>query len=95
MARVKELYNNGITDEFIPPFTVVDDDGDAGCADPRQRCGDLLQLPRRPRAADYARAGANSQGLTANGGLDLPKAAELDAEIPRSMVPPRIFTTSA
>ena len=28
-ARVKELYNSGITDEFIPPFTVVDDAGQA------------------------------------------------------------------
>src|SRR5271170_3309138 len=28
-ARVKELYNSGITDEFIPPFTVTDDDGHA------------------------------------------------------------------
>src|SRR5580692_10350643 len=25
-AHVKELYNSGITDEFIPPFTVVDAD---------------------------------------------------------------------
>ena len=29
VERVKELYNSGITDEFIPPFTVVDDAGKA------------------------------------------------------------------
>src|SRR5215469_6102836 len=27
LARVRELYNNGTTDEFIPPFTVVDHHG--------------------------------------------------------------------
>src|SRR4029079_9508065 len=27
LARVRELYNNNITDEFIPPFTVIDQHG--------------------------------------------------------------------
>ena len=27
LARVRELYNNEITDEFIPPFTVIDQHG--------------------------------------------------------------------
>ena len=46
----------------------------------------LLQLSRGPRAADYARADAES-GLTADGGMSLPKAAELDAEIPVESTP--------
>src|ERR1700729_2410167 len=29
IERIKELYNNGITDEFIPPFTCINPDGDA------------------------------------------------------------------
>ena len=58
MARVKELYNNGVTDEFIPPFTVVDAAG--------QPVGPIhdndvvmnFNYRRGPRAADYAGAGA-------------------------------------
>ena len=65
MARVRESYNNGVTDEFIEPFVVVDASGHAGRADPRRRCRDLLQLSRGPRAADYAGAGAAISGLTA------------------------------
>ena len=46
----------------------------------------LLQLSRGPRAPDHARAGAE-QRLAADGGKSLPKAEELDAEIPRNQVP--------
>ncbi len=58
VARVKDLYNTGITDEFIPPFTVVDAAGARRGSDSRQRCGDQLQLSGGPRKADYAGAGA-------------------------------------
>ena len=35
--------------------------GQAGGPDPRRRCVHQLQLPRRPRAADHARAGARER----------------------------------
>ena len=61
VARIKESYNNGVTDEFLIPFVVVDGGGQAGGADSRRGCVHQLQLPRRPRAADYARAGARER----------------------------------
>jgi bisphosphoglycerate-independent phosphoglycerate mutase (AlkP superfamily) len=30
IARVKECYHNGVTDEFVEPFVVVDEQGTAG-----------------------------------------------------------------
>jgi 2,3-bisphosphoglycerate-independent phosphoglycerate mutase len=96
-ARVKELYNSGITDEFIPPFTVVDDGGHAVGPDGSSsliRDNDVVINfnYRADRARQITRVLARNVsnklgGLTANGGLDLPKAAELDVEIPRSLAP--------
>src|SRR5205085_9363361 len=45
---------------------------------------------RADRARQITRVLARNSGLTANSGLDLPKAAELDAEIPRNLVPHNI-----
>jgi len=86
LVRVKELYNSGITDEFIPPFTVVDA---AGHAIGAIRDNDVVINfnYRADRARQITRVLARNSGLTANGGIDLPKAAELDAEIPRATVP--------
>jgi 2,3-bisphosphoglycerate-independent phosphoglycerate mutase len=85
-ARVKELYNSGITDEFIPPFTVVDDEGHA--VGPIRDNDVVINFNyRADRARQITRVLARNSGLTLNGGLDLPKAAELDLEIPRSLVP--------
>ena len=90
-ARVKELYNSGITDEFIPPFTVTDDDGHA--VGPIRENDVVINFNyRADRARQITRVLARNVsnttgGLTANGGLDLPKAAELDLEIPRNLVP--------
>ncbi len=61
VARIKESYNNGITDEFLIPFVVVDARGQAGGPDSRRGCLHQLQLPRRPRPPDYARAGARER----------------------------------
>ena len=89
--RVKELYNSGITDEFIPPFTVTDDDGHA--VGPIRENDVVINFNyRADRARQITRVLARNVsntmgGLTANGGLDLPKAAELDLEIPRNLVP--------
>ena len=90
-ARVKELYSSGITDEFIPPFTVTDDDGHA-VGSIRENDVVINFNYRADRARQITRVLARNVsnttgGLTANGGLDLPKAAELDLEIPRNLVP--------
>jgi 2,3-bisphosphoglycerate-independent phosphoglycerate mutase len=86
LARVKELYNSGTTDEFIPPFTVVDAAGHA--VGPIRDNDVVINFNyRADRARQITRVLARNSGLTANGGMDLPKAAELDAEIPRNTVP--------
>jgi 2,3-bisphosphoglycerate-independent phosphoglycerate mutase len=90
-VRMKELYNSGITDEFIPPFTVLDEAGHA--AGPIRDNDVVINFNyRADRARQITRVLARNVsnttgGLTANGGLDLPKAAELDLEIPRNLVP--------
>jgi len=86
LERVKELYNSGTTDEFIPPFTVVDAAGHP-VGPIRDRDVVINFNYRADRARQITRVLTRNSGLTANGGLDLPKAAELDAEIPRNIVP--------
>ena len=89
VARVKDLYNNGTTDEFIPPFTVVDESGKP--VGPIRDNDVVINFNyRADRARQITRVLARNSGLTASGGLDLPKAAELDLEIPRSLVPSNI-----
>jgi 2,3-bisphosphoglycerate-independent phosphoglycerate mutase len=89
LARIKELYNSGTTDEFIPPFTVVDEAGHA--VGPIRDNDVVINFNyRADRARQITRVLARNSGLTANGGLDLPKAAELDLEIPRELTPKNI-----
>jgi 2,3-bisphosphoglycerate-independent phosphoglycerate mutase len=93
IARVRELYNNDITDEFIPPFTVVDANGapvgpirdNDVCINFNYRADRVRQITRV-----LARNCDIPGGLTANNANDLPKAAELEAEIPRSLAPRNI-----
>jgi 2,3-bisphosphoglycerate-independent phosphoglycerate mutase len=86
LARVRESYNNGITDEFIEPFVCVDEhdkplgliaEGDAV----------ICFNYRADRVRQITRVLARRSGLTANGGRELPKATELDDEIPLTNVP--------
>src|ERR1035437_1663886 len=90
VARVKDLYNTGITDEFIPPFTVVDA---AKHAVGLIRDNDVVINfnYRADRARQITRVLARNSGLTKNGGIDLPKAAELETEIPKASVPSNLF----
>jgi len=86
IVRMKELYHSGITDEFVPPFTVVDAAGHA--VGPIRDNDVVINFNyRADRARQITRVLTRNSGLTANGGLDLPKAAELDLEIPRALVP--------
>jgi 2,3-bisphosphoglycerate-independent phosphoglycerate mutase len=86
IARVRECYSNGITDEFVPPFTCVDSDGKPiGLIRDHDVC--ISFNYRADRVRQITRVLARNSGLTADGGVTLPKAAELDAEIPRHLVP--------
>jgi 2,3-bisphosphoglycerate-independent phosphoglycerate mutase len=92
-ARVSELYNSGTTDEFIPPFTVVGEDWKpVGLI--RDHDTVINFNYRADRVRQITRVLARRSGLTAGGpemaGADLPKAAELDAEIPRALVPEQL-----
>jgi len=83
---VRESYNRGVTDEFIVPFVVTDNRGEAlGRIRDEDAC--LCFNFRADRARQITRALARESGLTAEQGNDLPDAAGLDAEIPRSRVP--------
>jgi 2,3-bisphosphoglycerate-independent phosphoglycerate mutase len=88
--RIRELYSNGITDEFIPPFTCVDHEGHPIGAI-RDRDVIVNFNYRADRVRQITRVLARNVdvpgGLTANNANDLPKASELDVEIPRSLVP--------
>jgi 2,3-bisphosphoglycerate-independent phosphoglycerate mutase len=89
-ARIAELYNNGITDEFIPPFT---------CTNPEGTPIGLIRHEdvvinfnyRADRVRQITRVLTRRSGLTADPvgaqGLNLPKAIELDEAIPLSLVP--------
>ena len=57
VARIKESYNNGVTDEFLVPFVVADRRWQASRPDSRRRRLHQFQFPRGPRAADHACAG--------------------------------------
>ncbi|GGG90951.1 2,3-bisphosphoglycerate-independent phosphoglycerate mutase [Silvibacterium dinghuense] len=86
VARVKELYNNGITDEFIIPFVVTDAHGHPnGPIRDEDVC--IMFNYRADRARQITRVLTRNSGLTKKDGLDLAKAEELDTTIPRSEVP--------
>lgn len=95
IARVEELYNSGTTDEFIPPFTVVNASGEP-IGPIRDRDVVINFNYRADRARQITRVLARRAsstgpgGLTANSGIDLPKAAELETEIPRELVPDQL-----
>jgi 2,3-bisphosphoglycerate-independent phosphoglycerate mutase len=93
LARVRESYSNGVTDEFIEPFVCVDADG--------QPVGSIKDLDavisfnyRADRVRQITRVLARKSGLAKDGGASLPKAAELDEEIPLHSVPSDLLYTT-
>ena len=86
IARIKESYNNGITDEFIVPFVVTDEHGH-----PNGVIGDgdvcIMFNYRADRARQITRVLARNSSLTKNEGRDLPGADDLDLTIPRNSLP--------
>ena len=85
-ARIRACYSNGFGDEFLPPFTCVDGEGKpVGAIRDEDVC--ISFNYRADRVRQVTRVLTRNSGLTADGGAELPKAAELDAEIPRGTVP--------
>jgi 2,3-bisphosphoglycerate-independent phosphoglycerate mutase len=86
VARVRESYNNGVTDEFIEPFVCVDASGDpVGLI--RDHDAVICFNYRADRVRQVTRMLARRSGLAADGGASLPKAAELNDSIPLHEVP--------
>ncbi len=84
--RVKESYHNGVTDEFTEPFVCVDTQGE-----PIGRIteGDAVICfnYRADRVRQITRVLGRRSGITSQAGLELPKATELEEEIPSRDVP--------
>ncbi len=86
VARVRECYGNGITDEFIPPFVVTDA---AGAPTAAIRDGDacLVFNYRADRVRQITRIVARNSGIAADNGRGLPKIDEQDAILQPSTLP--------
>ena len=89
-ARIKENYNNGITDEFLIPFVVVD-----GAGKPVSQIRDedvcINFNFRADRARQITRVLARESGLNKQGGRDLDGWEPLDEEIPRTETPKNLL----
>jgi 2,3-bisphosphoglycerate-independent phosphoglycerate mutase len=86
VERVKECYNNGVTDEFVIPFVVAGADGKpVATVQDDDVCINFNY--RADRARQITRVLARNSGLTKEDGRDLPGADDLDVEIPRREVP--------
>ncbi len=89
LARIREHYSNAITDEFIPPFTIDGKDNKPiGLIQDEDIVINFNY--RADRVRQITRVLTRTSGLNQSMGRDLPKAAELDAEIPPQSLPQRI-----
>jgi 2,3-bisphosphoglycerate-independent phosphoglycerate mutase len=86
VARVRESYNNEITDEFVEPFVCVDVSGTpVGLIQDNDAV--ICFNYRADRVRQITRVLTRRSGLNQAMGMDLPKAAELELEIPASSTP--------
>jgi 2,3-bisphosphoglycerate-independent phosphoglycerate mutase len=86
VARVKECYHNGTTDEFVEPFVVVDAKGaPVGVVRDEDVC--ICFNYRADRVRQITRVLARNSSLTKEDGRELPGADDLDLVIPRADVP--------
>jgi 2,3-bisphosphoglycerate-independent phosphoglycerate mutase len=89
VARVKECYQNGVTDEFVEPFVVIDEQGrPVGPLSDEDAC--ICFNFRADRVRQLTRVLARNSGLTKDGGKTLPGAEDLDRIIPRAEVPKQL-----
>ena len=90
VARIKECYNGGTTDEFLIPFVVCDAAGKpVGQIRDEDVCINFNF--RADRARQITRVLARESGLNKKGGKDLEGWESLDQEIPRSEIPKNLF----
>jgi len=90
VARIKENYNNGITDEFLIPFVVVDAAGKpVGQIRDEDVCINFNY--RADRARQITRVLARESGINKSGGRDLDGWESLDETIPRSEIPKNLL----
>jgi 2,3-bisphosphoglycerate-independent phosphoglycerate mutase len=88
-ARIRELYSNGVTDEFTPPFTVIEAEGKP--VGPIRDEDVVINFNyRADRVRQITRVLTRTSGLNQAMGRDLPKSAELDEAIPPQTLPARI-----
>ena len=86
VARLRESYNNGVTDEFVVPFVVVDGGGKAvGQIRDEDVCINFNF--RADRARQITRVLARESGLNKEGGRNLEGWESLDETIPRNDIP--------
>jgi len=86
VARIKESYNNGVTDEFLIPFVVTDHAGKP-VAQIQEEDVCINFNFRADRARQITRVLTRESGLNKNGGRDLDAWEALDETIPRSEIP--------
>jgi 2,3-bisphosphoglycerate-independent phosphoglycerate mutase len=86
VARIKESYNNGVTDEFLIPFVVVDAAGKP-VAQIRDEDVCINFNYRADRARQITRVLARESSLNKKGGRDLEGWESLDETIPRAEIP--------
>ena len=95
VAKIHENYSNGITDEFILPFVCTDTFGTPiATVQEEDLCLCFNYRSDRVRQITRVLARTVAGGLTAANALDLPKAEDLDLEIPRAGVPQKIHYIS-
>lgn len=86
VARIKECYNAGMTDEFLVPFVVTDAAGKpTGVIRDEDVCINFNF--RADRARQITRVLARESDLNKEGGRNLEGWEGLDQEIPRSQIP--------
>ncbi len=86
VARLKESYNNGVTDEFVVPFVVVDAAGKpVGQIRDEDVCINFNF--RADRARQITRVLARESGLNKEAGRNLEGWESLDEIIPRNQIP--------
>jgi 2,3-bisphosphoglycerate-independent phosphoglycerate mutase len=92
VARIKESYNNGVTDEFLIPFVVTDHMGKP-IAQIRDEDVCINFNFRADRARQITRVLTRESGLNKNGGRNLDAWESLDETIPRSEIPKGLHYT--
>jgi len=89
VARIKQSYNNDVTDEFLVPFVVGDAAGKpVGLVRDEDVCINFNF--RADRARQITRVLTRGSGLNKNGGRDLDAWEDLDRTIPRAELPKQL-----